>query len=253
MPRGGRVTLQTANVRLALGDPDLVAPMPPGDWVLLAVTDTGLGMDEATRARIFEPFFTTKEAGKGTGLGLSTAYGIIKQSGGFIWAESEPGQGTTFKIYLPQVADTGEPVPRILESARPSLGAETILLAEDEEPVRVLARRCLEGMGYRVLAASRADEAQRIAERHAGPIHLLLADVVMPGCSGPELAERLAALRPEMRVLYMSGYTDEAIVHRGVIAAGIELLEKPFNPATLARKVREVLDQPGAAAAAVAS
>jgi signal transduction histidine kinase/ActR/RegA family two-component response regulator len=253
MPRGGLVTLETANVRFAEGSPDLLAPMTPGDWVLLSVSDTGFGMDEATRARIFEPFFTTKEPGKGTGLGLSTVYGIVKQFGGFIWVESEPGQGTTFKIYLPQVAETGEPVGRTLEP-RQSLGAETILLAEDEDPVRVLARRCLEGMGYRVLAASRADEALRMAERHGGPIHLLLADVVMPGGSGPELAARLAATRPEMRVLYMSGYTDDAIVHRGVIAPGIELLEKPFTPAILARKVRDVLDQPGtAAAAAVAS
>jgi CheY-like chemotaxis protein len=240
-------------VHFAPGAPDLLAPMPAGDWVLLTVTDTGSGMDEATRARIFEPFFTTKEPGKGTGLGLSTVYGIIKQSGGFIWVESEPGQGTTFKIYLPQVADTDEPEARSLEPARPSLGAETILLAEDEEQVRALARRCLEGMGYRVLAASRADEALRMAERYAGPIHLLLADVVMPGGSGPELAARLAARHPEMRVLYMSGYTDDAIVHRGAIAPGIELLEKPFNPATLARKVRDVLDKPGTAAAAVAS
>jgi CheY-like chemotaxis protein len=228
--------------------------MPPGDWVLLAVSDTGFGMDEATRARIFEPFFTTKEPGKGTGLGLSTAYGIVKQSGGFIWVASEPGQGTTFKIYLPQVANAAESVARTPVHARPSLGAETILVAEDEEPVRVLACRCLEGMGYRVLSASRADEAERMAVRHAGPIHLLLADVVMPGGSGPELAERLAAEHPEMRILYMSGYTDDAIVHRGVIAPGIELLEKPFTPATLAKKVRDVLDQPGrAAAAAVAS
>jgi signal transduction histidine kinase/ActR/RegA family two-component response regulator len=253
MPRGGRMTLQTENVHFAPGAPELLAPMPAGDWVLLAVSDTGSGMDEATRVRIFEPFFTTKEPGKGTGLGLSTVYGIIKQSGGFIWVESEPGQGTTFKIYLPQAADTDEPVVRTSEPARLSVGAETILLAEDEEPVRLLARRCLEGMGYRVLAASRADEAVRVAAHHAGPIHLLLADVVMPGGSGSELAERLAAQHPEMRVLYMSGYTDDAIVHRGVIAPGIELLEKPFNPATLARKVREVLDKPGTAAAVAAS
>jgi signal transduction histidine kinase len=253
MPRGGRVTLETANAHFAEGAPDLLAPMTPGEWVLLSVSDTGFGMDEKTRARIFEPFFTTKEPGKGTGLGLSTVYGIIKQSGGFVWVTSEPGQGTTFKIYLPQVADAGEPVTRTLEPARPPSGAETILLAEDEERVRVLACRLLERMGYRVLAASRADEAQQMAERHAGPIHLLLTDVVMPGGSGPELAERLAGTHPETRVLYMSGYTDDAIVHRGVIAPGIELLEKPFTPATLAKRVRDVLDQPGTAAAVVAS
>ena len=245
MPRGGRATLETSNVHFAEGAPDLPAPMMPGDWVLFSVSDTGCGMDERTRVRIFEPFFTTKEPGKGTGLGLSTVYGIVKQSGGFIWVESEPGQGTTFKIYLPQAAETDAPAARASEPARRSVGVETILLAEDEEPVRILARRCLEGMGYRVLAASHADEAQRMAERHVGPIHLLLADVVMPGGSGPDLAGRLAPGRPEMRVLYMSGYTDDGIIHRGVIAPGIELLEKPFTPATLARKVRDVLDQRG--------
>jgi len=249
MPRGGQVTIETENARFADAVPEPLAPMPPGDWVRLRVTDTGFGMDERTRARIFEPFYTTKEPGKGTGLGLSTAYGIVKQSGGFIFVESEPGKGTTFTIYLPQVADPGAPVARPPEPARAPAGAETILLAEDEAPVRTLAQRCLEEMGYRVLAASRADEAQRMAEHHAGPIHLLLTDVVMPGGSGPELAERLAARHPEMRVLYMSGYTDDAIVHRGVIAPGIELLEKPFTPATLTRRVRDVLDQPGRPAA----
>ena len=249
MPRGGRLTLETSNVHFSEGAPDLLPPMGPGEWVLLAVSDTGTGMDEATRARIFEPFFTTKEPGKGTGLGLSTVYGIIKQSGGFVWVASEPGQGTTFKIYLPQVADTGEPATRVLEPAPRSTGTETILLAEDEEPVRVLACRCLESMGYRVLSAGRSDKARRLAERHGGPIHLLVADVVMPGGSGPELAESLAAAHPEMRVLYMSGYTDDAIVHRGVIAPGIELLEKPFTPESLRKRVRDVLDQRGTAAA----
>ena len=249
MPRGGQITIETANARFADAVPEPLAPMQPGDWVVLTVRDTGFGMDERTRARIFEPFYTTKEPGKGTGLGLSTAYGIVKQSGGFIFVESEPGKGTTFTIYLPQVADPGAQVARAPEPVRAPAGAETILLAEDEAPVRTLAQRCLEGMGYQVLAASRADEALRMVERHVGPIHLLLTDVVMPGGSGPELAERLAPRHPEMRVLYMSGYTDDAIVHRGVIAPGIELLEKPFTPATLTRRVRDVLDKPGRAAA----
>ena len=249
MPRGGRVTLETANADYTEGAPEALAPMPAGKWVLLTVSDTGFGMDDVTRARIFEPFYTTKEPGKGTGLGLSTVYGIVKQSGGFIYVESQPGKGTTFKIYLPQVADPGAQVARRPEVAHAPAGAETILLTEDEAPVRILAQRCLEGMGYRVLAASRADEAQRIAEHHVGPIHLLLTDVVMPGGSGPELAERLAVRYPRMRILYMSGYTNDAIVHRGVIAPGIELLEKPFTPEALTRRVREVLDQPGPAAA----
>ena len=228
-------------------------PMPPGEWVLLSVADTGTGMDEATRARIFEPFFTTKEPGKGTGLGLSTVYGIVKQSGGFIWVTSTPGQGTRFDIYLPAVAGVDESAVRSLPVAGVPRGVETVLVAEDEAPVRALACRCLQQQGYRVLVASGAKEAERLAQRHAGPIHLLLTDVVMPEASGRELAERLAPRHPEMRVLYMSGYTNDAVVQHGVLVPGIELLEKPFTPTTLARRVREILDRPAAGATVAAS
>jgi signal transduction histidine kinase/CheY-like chemotaxis protein len=243
MPRGGRLTIETANVELGAGDPDRPEVMRPGRWVLLVVSDTGIGMDEATRARIFEPFFTTKEPGKGTGLGLSMVYGIVKQSGGFIWVASEPGRGTAFKIYLPSVEELGEWVGPGENQGAPR-GSETILLVEDEAPVRVLARRCLEGSGYRVLEASGPDEALGLAARHDGPIHLLLTDVVMPHVDGRELAERLGRERADVRVLYMSGYTDDAIVHHGVLDPGTQLLQKPFTPVSLAQKVREVLDQP---------
>ena len=248
MPRGGRLTIATGNVELGDGDPRLAQPMPAGEWVMLAVSDTGTGMDEATRVRIFEPFFTTKDPGKGTGLGLSTVYGIVKQSGGFIWVDSEVGQGTTFRIYFPPVVgvrDSGGHTIAITESLG---GSETILVVEDEEPVRLLACRCLEQHGYRVLVASRPVDAELLAQRHVGPIHLLLTDVVMPGESGRVLAERLMTRHTEMRVLYMSGYTNDAVVHYGVLAPGVELLEKPFDPTVLARRVREVLDRPGSVA-----
>ncbi|HUL03462.1 MAG TPA: ATP-binding protein [Gemmatimonadales bacterium] len=243
MPHGGRLLIETANARFDQGHPDKSMPMPPGDWVVLSVTDTGTGMDEATRVRIFEPFFTTKEPGKGTGLGLSTVYGIVKQSGGFISVSSQLGVGTKFDIFLPPATGVGEGLEESGSQPTGRRGSETILLVEDEEPVRALARRCLEEHGYRVLEASRPSEAEDLAIRHAGPIHLLLTDVVMPGDSGHELARRLAPRRPAMRVLYMSGYTEDAITHRGVLAPGIELLEKPFDPEILLRRVREVLDR----------
>jgi signal transduction histidine kinase len=249
MPRGGRLAIETGNVHFASA-PELLAPMGAGDWVLLTVSDTGVGMDDATRARIFEPFFTTKQPGKGTGLGLSTVYGIVKQSGGFVWVTSQPGHGTTFKIYFPKAVEEREAAREEAAALGGLRGAETVLLVEDEEPVRVLTRRCLEGYGYRVLTASHPDEAVRLADRHNGPIHLMLTDVIMPGESGRELAERLAPVRPEMRVLYMSGYTDDAVVHHGVPTAGIELLEKPFTPVELARRVRGMLDRPGTASPA---
>jgi len=242
MPRGGKLTLETANAELdesyALEHPAVVA----GPYVMLAVSDSGVGMDAATQARVFEPFFTTKEKGKGTGLGLATVYGIVKQSGGNIWLYSEPGRGTTFKIYLPRVDQPPEqpaaaPAPR----AAPR-GSETVLLVEDDEAVRALARKMLAAHGYTVLAAASGAEALKLAADHTGPIHLLVTDVVLPGMSGRELATRFQSVRPGLKVLYTSGYTDDAVVHHGVLDPGIAFLQKPFTSGTLARKVRETLD-----------
>ena len=216
--------------------------LPPGQYVLLAVSDTGVGMDEATQKHLFEPFFTTKEVGKGTGLGLATVYGIVKQSGGYIWVYSEPGHGTTVKVYLPRVAGAAEPLPAAEAVPEPRRGTETVLLVEDAAPVRTLARKSLESCGYRVLDAADGRAALELSARHAGGIDILVTDVVMPGMSGRELAERLAPLRPAMRVLYTSGYTDDAMVHQGVLRSGVAFLQKPFMPESLARKVREVLD-----------
>ena len=242
MPNGGKLTIETDNVEVDEAHAARRPDIRPGSFVRLAVTDTGCGMDAETRARIFEPFFTTKGKGKGTGLGLSTAYGIIKQSGGHIWVYSEPGQGTTFSVYLPREAGGTMPAPGSREIAPAAHGDETILLVEDEDAVRELARRILDGSGYAVLTAANGGEALLACERHAGPIHLVLTDVVMPLMSGRALADRLARVRPEARVLYMSGYTDNAIVHHGRLDAGTHFIGKPFNATDLARKVREVLD-----------
>jgi CheY-like chemotaxis protein len=210
------------------------------------VSDTGAGMDKETRTRIFEPFFTTKESGRGTGLGLSTVYGIVKQSGGYIQVYTEPGHGTTFHIYLPRV-DEGvqEYPPGVAIQQHYFQGTETILLAEDDDTVRELIRDLLEIYGYTVLEAPNGGPALLLCERYEQPIHLLLTDVVMPEMGGPDLAARLAQLRPEMKVLYMSGYTDDVIVNRGVLAEGTAFIQKPFAPDVLARKVREVLDDTG--------
>jgi PAS domain S-box-containing protein len=242
MPQGGNLTIETATVELDREYANTRVGVLPGHYVMLAVSDTGIGMDEATEARIFDPFFTTKEKGKGTGLGLSTVYGIVKQSGGNILVYSEPGHGTTFKVYLPQIiAEPQKTVAAVVEIALPS-GSETILLVEDEDVVRGLASKILEQAGYKVLAASRGTEAIRLCRERTEPIHLLLTDVVMPETSGKEVADQVTELLPSLRVLFMSGYTDEAIVHHGVLDSNVEFIQKPFTPAGLVMKVREVLD-----------
>ncbi|HMG76583.1 MAG TPA: PAS domain S-box protein [Pyrinomonadaceae bacterium] len=242
MPQGGILTIETATVDLDQEYAGRHVGVLPGQYVMLAVSDTGTGIDEATQARIFDPFFTTKEKGKGTGLGLSTVYGIVKQSGGSIWVYSEPGHGTTFRVYLPQLATA--PKKTEVRVAEPALagGSETILLVEDEDVVRGLATKILEQSGYRVLAAARGKEAIRLGQECAEPIHLLLTDVVMPETSGKEVADCLRELLPGLRVVFMSGYTDEAIVHHGVLDSNVEFIQKPFTPNALVRKVREVLD-----------
>jgi CheY-like chemotaxis protein len=220
--------------------------------VALAVCDTGLGMDAETQKHIFEPFFTTKEKGKGTGLGLATVYGIVKQSGGYIWVDSEPGAGTTVRVYLPRVEgeeDAAEPPRSAGAEQAPTRGTETVLLVEDEDMVRRMTREVLEGAGYQVLEASSGFEALRVSAGHGGRLHVMLTDVVMPGMSGRELAERLAPVRPGMKVLYMSGHTDDAIFHHGVTQAGTGFLQKPFTPDALERRIRELLEQPGAVTA----
>jgi len=242
MPRGGKLTLETAVVKI---DADYARDQwlaNSGRFAMLAVSDTGVGMDDTTLARIFEPFFTTKEVGKGTGLGLATVFGIIKQANGFIRVNSEIGRGTTFKIYLPLVDRPTEPYDGQPELVQLPVGTETILLAEDAAAVRAAACQILERYGYTVLEAPSGKDALNIALKRQAPIHLLLTDVVMPEMSGRELSEQFCELRPSAKVLYMSGYTDDAVVLHGILSAGTAYLQKPFSPATLARKIREVLD-----------
>jgi PAS domain S-box-containing protein len=239
MPRGGKLTVETGQVYLDETYTGKHQSVQSGHYVMLAVTDTGLGMDADTQKRIFEPFFTTKALGKGTGLGLSTVYGIVKQSGGYSWVFSEPGRGTTFKIYLPRIEDVVDIVVEAPEEE--SHGSETVLLVEDEEMVRELAKEILQGSGYDVLVAANGEEAQRICHECPGKIDLMITDVVMPQMSGRELAERIGVFRSDTRVLYMSGYTDDAIVRHGVLDDNMFFLQKPFTPDGLTAKVREVL------------
>ncbi len=241
MPEGGKLTIETKDVML---DDSYVTEhfgVTSGPRVMLAMSDTGIGMSKETQARIFEPFFTTKEPGKGTGLGLATVFGIIQQCGGNIWVYSEPGSGTTFRIYLPIAAQVEESAQEVVEPITLE-GTETILLVEDQDEVRMVAQHILRRYGYHVLEARNGGEALLTCEKHPRTIHLLLTDVIMPQMNGRELAERLLQVRPDMKVLFMSGYTENAIVHHGVLDSGVSYLQKPLIPEKLARRVREILE-----------
>jgi two-component system cell cycle sensor histidine kinase/response regulator CckA len=241
MPKGGKLTIETANVELDEAFTRLRPDVKPGRYVMLAVSDTGCGMTKEVQARIFEPFFTTKGPGKGTGLGLATVYGIIRQSGGNIYVYSEPDRGTTFKIYLPAVEEQASPDESVYGMNVAAFGNETILLVEDEDAVRGIARLALEAHGYKVLEASRGVEAIHLCTTHQGPIDLVVTDVVMPEMGGREVAERIGTLNGRIKVLYVSGYTDDAVVRHGILEAQAAFLQKPFTPVALATKVREVL------------
>jgi two-component system cell cycle sensor histidine kinase/response regulator CckA len=243
MPQGGTLTIETANAEL---DAEWLSRSPEaaaGPYVMLAISDTGIGMDPTVQAHLFEPFFTTKERGQGTGLGLATVYGIVKQSGGSIFVYSEPDRGTVFKIFLPRTEQLAES-PKAAPPAPRALGTETVLLVEDQPEVRAVTGNTLARQGYNVLAAGSGAEALALAENHRGDIHLLLTDVVMPGMSGRDLAQRLEVLRPAIRVIYTSGYTDDTIVHHEILDPGITFIQKPFTPYALLRTIRGVLDAP---------
>jgi two-component system, cell cycle sensor histidine kinase and response regulator CckA len=242
LPQGGKLTIETANINFEEGYIREHSMAKAGAYVMLAISDNGIGMDAETQARIFEPFFTTKKKGKGTGLGLATVYGIVKQSDGFIWVYSEFGKGTTIKIYFPRVQ--GESAKFVIDddAMQDLQGSETVLLVEDETSVRNLASRILRDRGYNVIEAAEGQEALRRAKEHHAKIHLVLTDVIMPGMSGSSLVAQIETVRPDIKALYISGYTDNAIVHHGILDSNIAFLQKPFSPNQLARKVREVLN-----------
>jgi CheY-like chemotaxis protein len=245
MPDGGRIIVETSNTDFDEGYAAQHAGVRAGPCVLLSITDTGAGMTQEVVQHIFEPFFTTKDTGAGTGLGLSTVYGIVRQAGGWIWVYSEPGRGSTFKIYLPRAGAAPEPPAAPVSAAQSPRGTETVLVVEDQPEVRKLTLAMLESQGYQLLEAANGTEALSLSERYPEPIHLLITDVVMPGMTGRELATRLLALRPSLRTLYTSGYTANAIAHEGVLDPGVAYLPKPFSRAQLAAKVREVLSEKG--------
>ena len=244
MPKGGKLTIETSNLDLEAGHDHGRINVTPGPYVMFAVSDTGEGMNKETQSHIFEPFFTTKEEGKGSGLGLSTVYGIVKQSEGYIWCYSEPGHGTTFKVYLPRTFPTGETTEHKGSDIIPAMGTETILVVDDLEVIRRLTCEILKVGGYTVLQAPGGDEALQIEGSHAGPIHLLLTDVVMPKMNGGDLAKAFSLRRPAAKVLYMSGYTKDAISQNSILDPGVEFIEKPFTPSTLLRKIQKVLHLP---------
>jgi PAS domain S-box-containing protein len=250
MPKGGRLTIRASNVELDESDRKKHAPVVPGPYVMLAIEDTGCGMDLKTQARIFDPFFTTKELGKGTGLGLATVYGIVKQTGGYIWVYSEMGQGTIFRVYLPRVGRAVQTAEREPLAPEELQGSETILLAEDSESLREMAQEYLESIGYTVLAAVSGEKALQWAKDFPGPIHLLLTDVVMPEMSGPELANHVAPLRPGVKIIFTSGYTVDAVARQGILDPTVAFIQKPYRPKALAKKIRQVLNgSPGEAPA----
>jgi two-component system, cell cycle sensor histidine kinase and response regulator CckA len=241
LPKGGKVTIETANVFLDEPYAQQHVAVTPGSYIMLGVSDTGVGMDEETQAHIFEPFFTTKETGKGTGLGLSTVYGIIKQSGGNIWVYSEVGRGSAFKIYLPRTNEDVDSKPQIMQGL--ARGTETILLVEDADIVRAMTKEILVSNGYNVLEADGGSQACVVAEQYKQTIHLLLTDVVMPEMGGYELAGHLQTIHPETKIIFMSGYTEDTIVNHGVLEEGTNFVQKPFTVSHLSKKVREVLDR----------
>jgi PAS domain S-box-containing protein len=244
MPKGGRLSIEARNTVLDESYKQEHQQVIPGQYVMIAVEDSGCGMDRKTQARIFDPFFTTKELGKGTGLGLATVYGIVKQSGGYIWVYSEVGRGTAFKVYLPRVEPSGQSLAPKESDTSSVQGTETILLAEDSESLREMARDYLETIGYTVIEATSGKDALQRARDFEGPIHLLLTDVVMAEMGGPELAEQLLAFRPGVKVIFTSGYTNDAIAHQGVLEPGVMFIQKPYRPKALAQRIREVLTEP---------